>query len=350
MKRALLHIGTEKTGSTSIQKFLYANRRRLAQAGYLYPHSAGLMSNTRLVVYAKDEPEADLVPRGLDATDADALADWKTRFVVEHCAEVLPFLGRRGDATLVYSSEHLQSRLTTREEIERVARLMRALVDEVRIVVWLRRQDRFALSAHGTAVRAGNPNPFSFERIGGTGPYYDYRRLLENWAAAFGEEALTVRVFERARLAKGDVVEDFREHADVGRGLRGLVRPEPENRALSWSAQATLRAFNAGRFDETRVSGHDRAALHRFLLDAVEAVEDPNGSWRPARAEAVAFQRRFDEANAEIAARWLGGQGFDSSFDEYPEHPAPPPAEAEAEARLEHLIDAWLARPAAANA
>ena len=56
MKRAILHIGTEKTGTTSIQKFLFQNRRKLLSSGTLFPESAGYISNQRLVVYGKNAP------------------------------------------------------------------------------------------------------------------------------------------------------------------------------------------------------------------------------------------------------------------------------------------------------
>ena len=341
MKRAILHIGTEKTGSTSIQRFLHLNRRRLARGGWLYPETAGRPSNNALVVHAKDAPEPDLLPSGLDATDPVALADWKVRFVVEHCEEVLPFL-RSGDATLVYSSEHMQSRLCDLEEIRRVARLLRALVDEVRVVVWLRRQDRFALSAHGTAVKAGSAAEFDFAAINARGPYYDYRLLLDNWAGVFGDASMTVRVFERERLIGGDVVNDFRASTGVGARLRGLREPEAENRALSVGALGVLRAYNAGRFDAARLDGFDAGTLRAWLIRRLETEDDPWGALRPAREEAVAFQSRFDAANAEVAERWLGGEGFDASFDAYPERAAPEPSERVATMRLERLVDEWL--------
>ena len=63
MKRAILHIGTEKTGTTSIQNFLYSNRIKLGAQGILFSETAGYLSNQNLVVYAKKAPEPDLAPR-----------------------------------------------------------------------------------------------------------------------------------------------------------------------------------------------------------------------------------------------------------------------------------------------
>ena len=40
MRRCIIHIGTHKTGSTSLQRFLAVNRSRLESAGFLYPVEA----------------------------------------------------------------------------------------------------------------------------------------------------------------------------------------------------------------------------------------------------------------------------------------------------------------------
>jgi len=41
LKKIILHIGTEKTGTTSIQEFLNLNRVALRDKGFLAPNSGG---------------------------------------------------------------------------------------------------------------------------------------------------------------------------------------------------------------------------------------------------------------------------------------------------------------------
>src|ERR1044071_8432469 len=50
-----LHIGCEKTGTTSIQRFLRANRELLAQTGVLYPRAPGEENQMGLAVAAQSE-------------------------------------------------------------------------------------------------------------------------------------------------------------------------------------------------------------------------------------------------------------------------------------------------------
>ncbi|NND89528.1 MAG: hypothetical protein HKN42_01590 [Granulosicoccus sp.] len=342
MKKAILHIGTEKTGTTSIQKFLFQNRSRLLLSGNLFPATAGFISNQRLVVYGKNAPEADLAGPSLDVDDPVALAQWKEQFVQEHCAEIMAFHQRQAaDSTVIYSSEHLQSRLTSVDEIKRIARLLRPMFDDLRIVVYLRRQDKYALSAHSTSVRGGDVKDFAFEAIDAAGPYYNYRKLLENWSEVFGEEALTVHIFERSRLCGGDVVSDFCRIAGIDNDSPGLEMPEPENEALSQTALAILRRFNSLAANDPRLNGLGKQQLRPFLIERVQAIDDEWGRMLPGRAQAISFHEHFAADNQWIADHWLEGQGFDQSFSEYPEQAIEIPQLEGIDERLDELIGSF---------
>src|SRR5687768_8498632 len=52
MRTAILHIGTEKTGTTTIQEFLTLNRAALAALGWAYPTCCGRNGCHRLAMYA----------------------------------------------------------------------------------------------------------------------------------------------------------------------------------------------------------------------------------------------------------------------------------------------------------
>jgi hypothetical protein len=343
MKKAILHIGTEKTGSTSIQQFLFQNRTRLSKMGYLFPETAGYLSNRKLVVYGKRAPEADLAEVPLDVNDPRELAQWKESFVLKHCEEILQFHSRhKNNSTVVYSSEHLQSRLTTTDEIKSVARLLRPLYDEMRVVVYLRRQDRYAMSAHSTAIRGGNSNSFSFENVNGQGPYYNYRELLQNWSGVFGEAAIDVRIFEKGRLQDGDVVCDFRNAMAVDPAAEGLKMPPAENEALSYTAQVILRKFNALPATDWRLTGNDATQARSFLLEKLQSVNDEFGKQLPSRKSADTFYAQFRQDNQWIADRWLKGCSFDESFADYPECKPEVPEVTDAGERLDELLGRYL--------
>lgn len=340
MRRAILHIGTEKTGTTSIQKFLYENRIKLGASGSLFPSTAGFISNQNLVVYGKQAPEADLAPPSLDVNDASMLSDWKEAFAQDHCREVLAFQARHArQSTVIYSAEHLQSRLTQQSEIKRVARLLRPMFEQVSVLVYLRRQDRYAVSAHSTSVRGGDRRLFDFEAINAQGPYYNYRELLHNWSEVFGSDNLVVRLFEKPQLHENDVIADFCLHTGIDKAQRGLVFPEPENESLSFTALEMLRDFNSLAENDPRLCSCSKSELRPFILKHVQGIKDEFGRMLPARCSAETFYARFRDDNQQIFDQWLAGKGFDESFDDYPPVAAERPELKGLDAQLDALIE-----------
>src|SRR5262245_23942491 len=57
-----LHIGTDKTGTSSIQRFLADNRDALLARGYLVPRAAGSDRHIALPLYARGVRPTDNLP------------------------------------------------------------------------------------------------------------------------------------------------------------------------------------------------------------------------------------------------------------------------------------------------
>ena len=69
-RSAILLIGTEKTGTTTLQHFLAANRPALAERGFLYPSFCGAINHTGLAAYALAPAKTDPLraPYGADVS------------------------------------------------------------------------------------------------------------------------------------------------------------------------------------------------------------------------------------------------------------------------------------------
>jgi len=61
--KCFVHIGTEKTGSTTIQEFLHLNRCLLMQFECLFTKSAGIRNNIKLAVAAYNSDRRDDITR-----------------------------------------------------------------------------------------------------------------------------------------------------------------------------------------------------------------------------------------------------------------------------------------------
>lgn len=297
MQRCVLHLGCEKTGTTSIQVHFGRNRAAYRAAGVLYPETGSLPA---LWVH-KGISGAIRGDRGeIDRGVFDALA-----------AEVA---AAEGCHTTVISSEFFHSQFRLPARIASLREALDAIFDRIDLVLYVRRQDRMAVSMHSTALKGGwsaDKNPLSVRK--GKGDYYfDFAAIADNWSATFGRTALGCRVYDRRALLNGSILDDFCATAGILRQGDGddLVL----NASPSWQALEVIRLFNAGRF------GGDDALRQRLW----KRLANQDGSHVPllARPQAIAFLGRFAESNARLAREYLGlaaSTPFDDDFSDYPD-------------------------------
>ena len=328
MRCAVLHIGTEKTGSTSIQAFLSTHRSKLYERGILFPQSCGLSCHSRLVAYTKENPDARLLQMIAVANERQTLRRWKRRFQQKHHKEVVRFHARnRGSSTAIYSSEHFQSLVRESADIKRIHRLLCDYYDKVTLVVYLKRQDKMAFSAHNTAVQSGLDKRFSFDELS-TGYYYDHLKLVSNWASVFGQECVKVRVCEKPRLRHQSVVSDLLHIAGLSELVSDLPPASVINERLSPIAIELLLKFNHQYRAHSDVGGVPMLVFRKNLIKHLTSLyRKPGGDSggdrviggpKPTQDAAQRFCAQFEASNTELFDRFLGGAGFDQSFAEYP--------------------------------
>ena len=309
-RKAILQIGTEKTGTTSLQTFLAANRDRLAERGYLYPRFCGALNHTGLAAYAMDADRPDELKAAFGGETREAVPQMRARLRRMAEAELT------GGRTAIFCSEHCHSRLVSPNEVARLRNFLSEFFDEIEISVYLRRQDRVALSLYSTRLKSGLAPDRVLEKAPADRLYYNYDRFLALWEDAFGAEAISVRLFEPDLLTNASVVDDFLTCWGIGE--IGDFRSVPnENGSISVAAQAFLRQINPHL---TAQAGRPGTRLRGIVVSALERTNAGRGV-RPARDEARAFYERFRAANERVAARYFPGRDplFSEDFNDYPE-------------------------------
>jgi hypothetical protein len=204
LQKIFLHVGVEKTGTTTLQLTMAINRRLLQQHGFAYPIAPGEFNHIGLTLCAAN-PEA--VP---DLRQTAGVLDGQAydAFLRRYPAQLREELARSGCHTAMLSSEHCSSRLSTVAEVAKLYHVVAPLARECRAIVYLRRQDELVASRYSTAVKSGSTDEFHFPQEIGS---LDYLRLLNMWAAVFGEDNISVRVFEPQQMKHGDLISDFFE-------------------------------------------------------------------------------------------------------------------------------------------
>lgn len=316
--RCVLHVGTPKTGSSTIQKFLKRNRPELMKRGVLTFESLGKLNNQGVAIYARDDRHVDGGHIRFGAVEPEERAEFRRDLELRFAEEIETLRARHGgdddDLTAVISAEHLWQ-LQAPSEFARLRELLDAHFDSYRVVVYLRRQDRKIVSSYSTQLRAyaGRVTPLTFE--GAKVERYD--AALEHWATAFGDDSMAVRVFERERLVEGDLLADFCDAVGVP-WSDAFERVGRANPSLNAEAQEFLRCFNAHVPPFLR----EEREVNPLRGDVVKILDrhfEGRGA-APSRAEAEAFYAQAREANERVAARWFGGEPlFSEDFSEYPE-------------------------------
>lgn len=297
--KAILHIGAPKTGSTSIEAFLLANEAALSERGAALPRSTGRASAVGLTLYAQSVWRRSGQRKANGLADRRGFLDHRARLSDALIAEAAGL--RKTHDVMLFSTETLWALLRTKAEVARLGRLMREIADETRVIVYLRRQDRFALSLYATQARFGRVRPFQFPSLW-QDRMYRYAERLAQWAAVFGPDALQVRPFEPGQLKDGDLLSDFAEQAGLG-PIERFARPDPANPAPRSAVVEFMRRMNAliPRFDGAGIN-----AARGPIGDLAELVDIASPKISAPAEAARRFLARFEKGNAAVARRYLG--------------------------------------------
>ncbi len=327
MHEAILHIGTEKTGSTAIQNYLLHNSAEHTEHhGILFPYeTCGLISNFRLVLFTNsvlNENLASLDKKTIDFSvdDHQQYEQWKARFSSSHSEAIKKFQQTKADSKVVYSSEHFHSRVHNESDIQSLKSYLDTLYEQVSVLFYIRRQDQLALSAYNTAVQGGRCSTLDFPAISKITPYYDYLALAHRWSKVFGTENIKPIIFDSKKLKNGDVTKDFESQIGLDDTKHDLTKMKyhTSNERLSYSALQVLIEFNQITNNDTRLNGIEKNAVRQQLIREVHSLKDEYGTIRPARSEVEAFYKHYEASNETLANTWLNGDGFSTDFSMYP--------------------------------
>lgn len=314
MRKAILHIGAEKTGTTTIQGFLKINRDQLPGLGYAYLHTPGDKSQTSIAAYSVADDRVDFVRGELDIPIESPVAQFRETLRSDLKAEIdaLPATVH----SIIFSNEHLQSRLQTEEEIARLKTLLTPFFEAFEIVVYLRSQDELATSLYSTYVRSGGTRETILPDVDPDDLFYNFENMLNRWASVFGDECMTVKLFLRKEMVDGDVVADFLKTCGVP-PHSGFKKAPDENVALAPLALEFLRKIN----DEIPRYIDGQLNPERGMLDIRLEYAFGGKGRAPTRDQVESFYDLFRASNDRLCKRWFPNRDtlFALNFSKYPE-------------------------------
>lgn len=280
----LLHIGTEKTGTTSFQRWMNSQRERFAEKRILYPASIGRANHRDLCVACQNFDPRD------DGFQDRKLGDEKIhqQFANSTIRKLRAELKSSNADIVVMSSEHLHSRLLEQSEVNHLRDVLAPMFSSIEVIVHLRPQVDLAVSYASMVSKNGRKIDRAwFSKVNEKNRYYNYDLLLQRWTNAFGK--LTVLPFRQ----QPSMVQYFARR--YGLNLAAF-EPEPRlNEALSWRSIAMVNSLDLSKLPR-RVSSRLGVTMHLDKLPSEERLqigldlaEEIQGRFRASNERALAY-------------------------------------------------------------
>lgn len=300
MKTLYIHIGTSKTGTTTIQTYCGINREQLKSKGVLFPimpyHYDRITKNRNghflyATIYENGvrnkEKEKQVLKQELDYI-VDCFKDYDNVLLSEESIWWATATRRKG--LWKYLQEHSQQNNY-----------------QVKIIVYLRRQDQFMMSRYNQILKT--------DTGGGTQRFYEYfkdmngkykcvmnyRQRLDYMAKFFPKENIVVKRFDRSYFYNGDLNADFLHILGVEIDDTFAELPKDENLGISVQSGELKRVLNR--------LGTMTFAENQKLLQMLNECEEllPKREVSIMTTEHIEkFMKKFIDDNESIAVDYIG--------------------------------------------
>lgn len=293
-----LHIGTGKTGTSSVQFFMRDNRDRLLELGHLYPKSPGGARHGRLSLFVKSDEELLSSPNWYRQKQSDPEA-FRKAFRRQLSSEI----ESSGASRLILSDEVLYG--CSDPALRRLREFTDRIAGSLRLVVYLRRQDDQMVSRYQQMVKTGEVRRLAEWAQQDMSRIYDYHARLTTWAGLLEPSEFVVRRFERDRFVAGSLHQDFLDAVGVDARADELEQVPNRNESLDAESVEFLRLVNLHRVESeaATVGVIDNRALVRQLAEASTGtiVTLPDRVLDE-------FMSRWTESNRAVAREFLGDE------------------------------------------
>lgn len=300
MKTLYIHIGTSKTGTTTIQTYCGINREQLKSKGVLFPimpyHYDRITKNRNgHFLYANiyengvrnKEKEEQVLKQELDYI-VDCFKEYDNVLLSEE--SIWWATATRRKSLWKYLQEHSQQNNY-----------------QVKIIVYLRRQDQFMMSRYNQILKT--------DTGGGTQRFYEYfkdmngkykcvmnyRQRLDYMAKFFPKENIVVKRFDRSYFYNGDLNADFLHILGVEIDDTFAELPKDENLGISVQSGELKRVLNR--------LGTMTFAENQKLLQMLNECEEllPKREVSIMTTEHIEkFMKKFIDDNESIAVDYIG--------------------------------------------
>lgn len=300
--KCVLHIGTEKTGTTLIQNWLYENQRPLSEQGIALTTVADKTNNRKLVSFCQSE--LDDYTRAYNITTKEEKAQYFAGFEAALFAEI-DQLARSHDV-VVFTSEHFHSRLRSPGEVRAVKELLSKRFDDIKVICYFREQSQTRTSLYSTGLKIAQTCSIEdYQRHISTGDdYYNYFQFFKKWESVFGRDSLIPRIYDRNALLDNDLRLDFMAaalpHVDT---TRLTYNTNTANRSITRRQAFFYRVVNKAVPRFTQRFLNPLVGAFKRRINEIEILREGGRIYDPHQRE---MYERFEASNLDFFERYFG--------------------------------------------
>ena len=301
----VLHIGHEKTGTSSIQRSLTLSANYLKTLGISISDFPGNGNDWVIpAMFSKTTDTYDLhgIKEGIQSTLKE-----------NHKSQFEKYIKNLHPKTkLILTSEHFASRLTSVEEVSELAMLLTKYFEKVTILIFLRNQACLQQAAHWEELKSGFSNEITFRPNNKTisSSYFNYKLLLEPWDMAFGKENINVFGYDYELEEHEDIVDCFflalPAIFNVKIDISKIIKSARINSTPSNTVMELLRQFNHEQINENpRFSSRPYLIDRPARRDLINAIENLTPGGPKINVDRRAWHEKFKDTNKHIEDRYL---------------------------------------------
>lgn len=242
-KRIILHIGTVKAGSSSIQDTMGSNRKKLLNHNIYYPSNKPYNHIARFVPIFLDNPKNSIffIKKGIvKKEDIEKKCNfykniWINEFKKCNCDN------------FIISAETLSISMTSEKSLLRIKKFLSIYFEEIDIIIYMRHYNTLLASEIQQVVKNGRESvklPDLLKKlIEKENSYIYYRNNIKKWIEVFGMDKIIVRPFDKSVFKNGNLIDDFL--FSLGFNINNIdINEIRANESIGENAVTFLERFN----------------------------------------------------------------------------------------------------------
>ncbi|EOH5061251.1 hypothetical protein ACL9FT_001608 [Campylobacter coli] len=273
---AYIHIGTPKTGTTSIQKFITLNLDLFLQQGMVYPKTFCVNNQHAKIAYIIKNMKSDF-------------NFWLNQEVVFLRNEI----SENKKYTFLFSSEMISLYINESYTLIRLKELFNWLgFKNIKCILYLRSNDEYMISHSSQNIKCG------------LGVYYKrkaefctsmgmhmYKTICKNYINVFGKENIIVRLFDKNEFYQGDLLKDFIHSIGLEWDDEFIIPPK-QNESLDLLGIELLRRVNSISSRYTGVQPFIKTFCEKHFTS-----KDSHLKFQPPKEIMQSYINYFEESN-----------------------------------------------------